>query len=104
METRLRSWSKSVTWRLIGIAVLGGISYAMTRDWEQTTVITAVFHSLRFVLYYYHERLWARIPWGRVDHPLSCLPVRDGLTPEDYAAVRHLLKDRNCLLGPEYEI
>jgi hypothetical protein len=39
------SWAKSFTWRLVGIVMLGGISYAITRDWEQTTIITAIFHA-----------------------------------------------------------
>lgn len=104
METHLRSWAKSATWRLVGIVILGGLSYAMTRDWKQTTVITAVFHTLRFVLYYYHERLWARVAWGKRRHPLSHLPVKADLTPEDHDAIRKLLADRQCLVRPDYEI
>jgi uncharacterized membrane protein len=104
METHLRSWTKSVTWRLIGIVMLGGLSYAMTRDWKQTTVITTVFHTLRFVLYYFHERIWARIRWGTKLHPLSHLPVREDLTSDDHQAIRKLLEERQCLSGTEYEI
>ncbi|MBM4144484.1 MAG: DUF2061 domain-containing protein [Lentisphaerae bacterium] len=103
-ETRLRSWAKSASWRIVGIVLLGGISYALTRNWEQTTVITAVFHALRFVLYYYHERCWARIAWGTTPHPLSHLPVKRHLTPEDHAAVAKLLRDRDCLETSDYEI
>lgn len=104
METRLRSWAKSVTWRLAGIIILGGISYVMTRDWKETTVITAVFHTLRFVLYYYHERVWMRIAWGLQPHPLSHLPVRKNLTAADREAIKKLLAERNWLAGGEYEI
>jgi uncharacterized membrane protein len=104
METRLRSWTKSATWRVTGIVILGGISYAMTRNWEQTTVITAVFHTVRFLLYYYHERWWAHVTWGRKAHPLSYLPVRDDMTHGDHEAVKRLLKERNCLERPDYEI
>jgi len=89
---------------VVGIALLGGISYALTRNWEQTTVITAVFHTLRFVLYYYHERWWARIAWGTNPHPLSHLPVKRDLTTEDRAAVAKVLRDRNCLERSDYEI
>ena len=104
METHWRSWAKSVTWRLVGVVMLGGISYAMTRDLKQTTVITTIFHTLRFVLYYYHERLWTRIRWGVRKHPLAHLPVKDGLTPDDQEAVRRVLAERNCLNQPDYEI
>ncbi len=103
METRLRSWTKSASWRITGVVILGGISYVMTRDWEQTTIITTVFHTVRFLLYYAHERWWARIRWGRVHHPLAHLPIRGDLTPDDLEAIRKLLEERECLLG-DYQI
>ena len=31
---------------------------------EVTTVVTLLFHSIRFVLYYFHERWWDGINWG----------------------------------------
>lgn len=103
-ETRLRSWVKSATWRLSGVIILGGITYAMTRNWKETTVITAVFHTLRFILYYFHERAWAHVGWGKHTHPLSHLPVREDLSTEDHEAIRSLLDERKCLVRPEYEI
>ncbi len=84
--------------------MLGGISYAITRDLEQTTIITLIFHVLRTVLYYYHERIWERIAWGKPRHPLACLPVKENLTADDYDAIARLLKRRNCLAAPDYEI
>lgn len=65
VDTRLRSWVKSITWRLMGIVILGVLAWLFTRDWKETTLITITFHAIRFVLYYYHERAWGRIVWGR---------------------------------------
>ena len=104
MESHLRSWAKSATWRLIGIVILGAISFAITRDLGQTTVITGVFHLLRFVLYYYHERAWERIAWGKGRHPLAHLPVKTDLAPEDHEEIRKLLADRQYLVSKDYEI
>ncbi|HBA83793.1 MAG TPA: hypothetical protein DCZ95_06850 [Verrucomicrobia bacterium] len=104
METRLRSWVKSTSWRITGFVILGVISYAFTRNWKETTWITTIFHSLRFVLYYFHERWWAHISWGTINHPLSHLPVKPDLTTEDEEAVRNLLRERKCLSTPDYEI
>jgi uncharacterized membrane protein len=92
METKKRSWAKSLTWRLFGIALLGIISFAITRDWKQMTVITALFHGIRLVLYYYHERIWQRVSWGKIRHPLEGLPVNKKLTPEDLEIVRQKLR------------
>lgn len=64
-DTHLRSWTKSITWRIIGIVILGVLAWLVTGNWGQTTVITLTFHVIRFVLYYFHERAWERIGWGR---------------------------------------
>jgi len=65
VDRRLRSWVKSITWRVIGIVILGALAWLFTRDWQETTLITITFHTIRLVLYYYHERAWERIDWGR---------------------------------------
>lgn len=70
VDSRLRSWVKSITWRIIGIVILGVLSWFFTRDWEQTTLITVTFHAIRVVLYYFHERAWERTDFGR-KHPVS---------------------------------
>jgi len=64
-DSHLRSWAKSVVWRLAGVVILGGLSWAYTRNREQTTMITVTFHSIRLVLYYGHERIWEGVRWGR---------------------------------------
>jgi len=104
VELHARSWAKSVTWRVMGIIILGVISYAITRNWAQTTIITVIFHSLRLILYYFHERIWERISWGKLKHPLSRFPVKENLTVKDYEAIRKFLEERNCLSRLNYEI
>ena len=65
IDNRKRSWCKSITWRIAGIFILGGLAWLFTRDWSETTLITITFHAIRLVLYYFHERMWERISWGR---------------------------------------
>ena len=93
MDTKKRSWAKSLAWRLIGIVLLGLISYLVTDDWKEMSIITALFHSIRVVLYYYHERVWEHVSWGRVKHPLADLPVKQRLAPEDMETVREHLRE-----------
>ena len=91
-ETHTRAWIKSIVWRLMGIVILGAISFGITRSWREMSLITILFHSIRVVLYYLHERAWERINWGRIKHPLSVLPVRKALSPEDLNIVRNQLE------------
>ena len=93
MDTRLRSWVKSIVWRIIGIILLGVISYLITKSWKEMTLITALFHGIRVIMYYFHERIWERISWGRIKHPLSDLPVKKKLTPLDLKIIAEKLKE-----------
>ncbi len=97
MDTKIRSWVKSVVWRGIGIILLGAISYLITGNWKEMTIITVLFHSIRVILYYFHERLWERISWGKLKHPLSDLPVKEKLRSEDLEVIAEKLKDLGYL-------
>jgi len=66
MERKVRSWIKSLTWRVLGIIILVSISFAYTCDIKQTTAITLIFHLIRFILYYIHERIWLKFSWGKI--------------------------------------
>ena len=92
MDTKKRSWAKSIVWRVIGIVLLGVISYLITGNWKEMTSITILFHGIRVIMYYYHERLWECVSWGRFRYPLAELPVKGELTSEELEIVREKLK------------
>ena len=92
MDTKVRSLAKSIVWRVIAILVLGIVSYFVTGDWKQVTVITVFFNCIQASLYYFHERIWWRISWGRSEHPLSDLKLNKDLTSEDLKIIKDQLK------------
>lgn len=61
METRTRSASKSTIWRIMGVLILAIITYAYTRQWIQTGLITFIHHGVFLFVFYFHERLWLRV-------------------------------------------
>ena len=65
VDLKIRSWVKSFTWRILGVVILLPLTYIFTGAWESAAALTFVFHMLRMVLFYYHERLWERVSWGR---------------------------------------
>lgn len=93
LETKKRSWVKAVVWRITGIFILGLISWLITKSWKEVTLITLIFHSIRLVLYYIHERIWEKISWGRIKHPLSDIDVKKELEPEDKKIIEEKLKE-----------
>jgi uncharacterized membrane protein len=96
-ETHARAWVKSLVWRMLGIVILGSISWIITHSWKEMTIITVFFHSVRVILYSIHERLWEKISWGRVKHPLSILPVKKELKPEDLKLIQGQLGELGYL-------
>ncbi len=60
METQIRSASKSAIWRVVGVLVLGGVTYFYTRHWVQTSLITVLHHGIFLFVFWAHERLWLK--------------------------------------------
>ena len=58
MATHKQSMLKSIIWRIMGVFVLGAVTYYFTRHWVITTKITFVHHATFLVVFYLHERLW----------------------------------------------
>ena len=65
MITKRRSLAKSITWRLIAIAVTFIVGYVMTGSWQFAVSLSLISNLINFVLYYIHERFWLKINWGR---------------------------------------
>ena len=97
MDTRKRSWAKAVSWRILGILLLGAIAYAFTGSWSESLWVTVVFTVVRLFLYYVHERAWEKVRWGKIQHPLAELPVKEKLTPEDMEIIRQKLGELGYL-------
>ena len=92
LESHARAWVKSIIWRLLGIVILGTISWIITKSLKEMSMITLLFHSIRVILYYFHERIWERISWGRFKHPLSIFPVKKEINPEDLKLIQGQLR------------
>ncbi|RLC73784.1 MAG: hypothetical protein DRI26_00080 [Chloroflexi bacterium] len=60
-EGLIRSWTKSFTWRVLGILLLLCFSYLFTHDVETASMIALLFHGVRVPLYFIHEQAWERV-------------------------------------------
>ena len=66
--TNKTSMLKSLIWRIMGVFVLGAVTYFFTRNWFITTSITFVHHAFFLLVFYLHERLWTKFkrPTGKL--------------------------------------
>ena len=64
-DAHYRSLTKAVTWRLTGSFDTLVLSFLITGNIKIAGTISAVEIVTKILLFYFHERIWALIPWGR---------------------------------------
>ncbi|OIQ21524.1 DUF2061 domain-containing protein [Lacinutrix sp. MedPE-SW] len=60
-----RSLIKTISWRLIGTLDTIVISYLITGTLEMAFSIGMVELFTKMILYFFHERAWSKIKWGK---------------------------------------
>ncbi len=65
-ESRLRSFLKGLSWRIIATLTIIAIAYFKTGDVTLALEIGAIEFFIKFMLYYFHERAWQAIPRGTI--------------------------------------
>jgi uncharacterized membrane protein len=71
VEKHYRSLVKAVSWRLTGSVDTIIISLFITHQWKWALSIGGVELFTKIFLYYVHERVWMKIPLGRVQEPMG---------------------------------
>ena len=63
--TKSRSALKAITWRIIGTLDTFLLSWFITKKAVTAGAIASLEVLTKTVLYYFHERGWNKIKWGR---------------------------------------
>lgn len=71
-ETKLRSFTKAITWRLISIFLGISISILFVEDISLVLKMNTIFVIVGTSVQYVHERLWNKIKWGLEYEEESC--------------------------------
>jgi len=64
-ENPRRSIAKSISWRIIGTLDTILISWVVTGTLSVAFSIGVVELFTKMILYFFHERIWNKINWGR---------------------------------------
>ncbi|XMO87541.1 DUF2061 domain-containing protein [Algibacter sp. AS12] len=64
-EKPIRSVAKALSWRVIGTLDTLVVSYILTGEMTVAASIASVDFLTKMVLYFFHERLWNSIKWGK---------------------------------------
>jgi uncharacterized membrane protein len=63
-EAHRRSLAKAISWRITGTVDTFIISFIVTGKATIAGSIAGIELATKIGLYYFHERIWAVIPWG----------------------------------------
>lgn len=64
-ETKRRSIVKAITWRTLGTIDTVIISYVLTGEIGTALSIGGIEIFTKMILYFFHERIWNMIKWGK---------------------------------------
>jgi uncharacterized membrane protein len=65
-ETHLRSWIKSITFRILATVTTIVLVFIFTGELLMALEIGLIEVVAKLILYYVHERFWDRVPWGKI--------------------------------------
>ncbi|NQX76892.1 DUF2061 domain-containing protein [Gilvibacter sp.] len=72
--TKKRTLFKTISWRLVATTTTFIIAGAILNEFDEIALYIALTEMFtKFVLYYFHERLWLKLPLGRVRNYLKKL-------------------------------
>lgn len=60
-----RSLVKAISWRFFGNLISFLIIYGLTHNGKLALAASGIELVVKIVLYYYHERVWNKVKWGR---------------------------------------
>jgi uncharacterized membrane protein len=69
METKRRSFAKALSWRVFATVITGTVAYVLTGKAGFALQIGLIDTGIKVFVYFAHERVWQRVPYGRVDAP-----------------------------------
>ncbi len=66
-DSRRRSITKTITWRITASLDTFLLSFLITGSFEIALAIGATEVLTKLLLYYFHERIWNTVNWGRTE-------------------------------------
>lgn len=65
MDAPRRSMAKALSWRILATMITSAIVFLLTGKGNFAATVGLADTSVKFLVYFGHERLWNRIPFGR---------------------------------------
>lgn len=96
-ETHIRTIIKAISWRMVATLTTMTIVFLFTREILLSIEVGFIEVMAKITFYYVHERTWDKVSWGKSQHPLSSIPVKRKLDPEDMEKIKSKLRELGYL-------
>jgi uncharacterized membrane protein len=77
--TKSRSFTKSLSYRIFGTLSSFLVVFAITGEGTLSALIAFWETVVKVVIYYWHERIWDKIKWGRYVRHQSTISTKETL-------------------------
>jgi len=96
-ETKLRSFLKAISWRIIATSITFMVAFLLTNETVVALKIGGLDLVAKLIAYFLHERVWGVIRIGRKMHPLEDIKVNRNLEEDDKKIIMEKLKELGYL-------
>ena len=96
-DAHTRSLIKAISWRIIATVATILIVFALTRRLMLSLEVGVVEVIIKLILYYLHERVWGSITYGKKEHPLAPLSIKDSVKHENVVLIKNKLREMGYL-------
>lgn len=70
-EYKGRSIAKAISWRITGSIDTFTLSFLITGNFFYASTISITEVVTKVFLYYFHERIWEKVRWGKPNYYIS---------------------------------
>lgn len=69
-ESHSRTLFKAISWRIVAFLITAIVTWIVTGQLTLAASIGLIDTAIKIGAYYFHERLWMRIPYGQPDYEI----------------------------------
>lgn len=88
---------KSVSYRVFASIVTALLIFSFTGKLLLAIGLGLLDSAVKIFVFFFHERMWSAIRFGRIRHPLEEIQVRKPLSKEDKEVIEAKLKNMGYL-------
>ena len=101
IDSSKRKLIKAISWKSLGFVILSVLTFLITGDLKTVGLIGVVYHVMMTALYFFHEKAWERVLWGKTS---GLFIQMTGLSGAGKTTIARLVQQRLRKKGVQVEV